>query len=201
MLCPKCGTEISDGFRFCTNCGEPLTKPEVPAALRQIEVPPCPQTNVEQQPAFPMKWFHFLIYFALFAAAAIEFVVAICCFTGLHHGSLNAANEIYESFPAWRTLDIILGGLLVFFTTISIYTRFRLSGYHKDGLLCLYLNCVAGAVFWLVQMIGVMIVISGKGYTITALSFLPLLGSLLCAAVVLTLHWIYFNRRKGLFHP
>ena len=26
MICPKCNSEIKDGSKFCTNCGEPLPK-------------------------------------------------------------------------------------------------------------------------------------------------------------------------------
>ncbi len=28
MICKKCGAEVADGLKFCTNCGEPLGEPE-----------------------------------------------------------------------------------------------------------------------------------------------------------------------------
>ena len=199
MLCRKCGTEISEGFRFCTTCGELLRKPEMPVVLQKIEAQPCPLPEEEQKSAFSMKWYKFLIYFALFAAAAAEFLMALLCFTGLCHGSAIAAKRVYLIFPAWRVLDILLGILLVLFAAFSIYTRLRLSGCCKDGPICLYLSCAADAVFWIVQIVGAILIISGAGCAWSGLIFVPLLVSIVTAAAAIVLNHIYFKKRKDLF--
>lgn len=67
-FCGKCGAQLEGDNIFCPNCGAKVeTVGAVANGPPSVEV----STSVVQH---PMKWFKFLIYFALFAGAVINLV-------------------------------------------------------------------------------------------------------------------------------
>lgn len=52
MFCPECGTHLSDGARFCPNCGAPVTPEPAPAPVPLSPAgPPSPQAPAAPAPA------------------------------------------------------------------------------------------------------------------------------------------------------
>ncbi|MBO4457419.1 MAG: zinc ribbon domain-containing protein [Butyrivibrio sp.] len=49
MFCPKCGKNLSDDERFCTECGTPLLNPEFDSAVTSSQI-----SNNAQMPSAPM---------------------------------------------------------------------------------------------------------------------------------------------------
>ena len=47
MKCSNCGEEISDGIKFCPNCGENLEKQKTPDSVVDLEKPKCPDCGHE----------------------------------------------------------------------------------------------------------------------------------------------------------
>jgi len=65
MKCPKCGSEQTEGARFCTNCGyqfevQPQQQPEQPQQPQQqpqqYQQPQQPQQYQQQQPQQPQQY-------------------------------------------------------------------------------------------------------------------------------------------------
>ena len=87
-FCSKCGAQIeSEEQQFCSHCGEKIKRQTDVSSASPINDETPIQMNesasiaqnpyvVANQPVFqhPMKWFKFLIYFALFFGAVINFV-------------------------------------------------------------------------------------------------------------------------------
>ena len=220
MFCPNCGTDLTDALRFCPNCGTRLANPETPAAPQQGDAqpqqPPCPLPN--QQPQYPpypqqadlqqplqssapqMNWYKFLIYFALFASAAIGFINAIMFLIGTINGSPAEARLFYACFPDWRILDIIIGVLMIVCVALLLLTRFRLSGFHKNGPMLLTLTYAALATVNLAYMVGAIIVASSYGIGIAELSLFPTISNTVSALVLMVVNLVYFGKRQALFN-
>ena len=168
---------------------------------QQYQQPLYQQPYPPMQAAAPqMNWYKFLIYFALFAGAVVNAINAIRFFTGLVNGSSADAQWLYAFFPSWKTVDIVVGLLLLVLAAFSIFTRFRLSGYYKNGPLCLYLTYGLSALSNIVYLIGVALVISGTGISLTDLDIIPTVTSIVVSIVMVVINVVYFNKRKQLFN-
>lgn len=75
MFCRNCGKEMTDGAAFCVSCG---------AANNPVN---CEANNPVNYAAnqMPMKWYNFLIYFALFAGAVLNVLTGIFMLTGAQY--------------------------------------------------------------------------------------------------------------------
>ena len=153
------------------------------------------------QPAAPqMNWYKFLIYFALFAGAVVNAINAVRFLTGVVNGSYAESKMLYSFLPIWQVVDIIVGLLLLVLVALSIYTRFRLSGYYKNGPACLYLTYGLAALSNVVYLLGVSLVISGVGISLTAADIVPTVTSIVVSIVMIVVNVVYFNKRKHLFN-
>ena len=183
-FCNNCGSEIQDGELFCSKCGAPVQ-------------------NTVAMPAnkYPMKWFKFLIYFALFAGALINVVYGLNYVNGniyfvQSNGQVNA-ELIYGAHGSdLKTLDMIYGLLLVAIAAFGIFTRFMLSKYKKIGPMCVYVLYGAGVVVSLLYNVGLTLV--------TVLEFSQIftpstIVSMVVSVLMVALNYTYFNKRKDLF--
>ena len=93
MFCENCGMKLSDGQKFCAQCGTPVkARPAQPTYQQPTYQQPVYQQPVYQQPTYqqpvyqnqqmqpdmPMKWFKFLIYFYVFFAFSLARDVRKC---------------------------------------------------------------------------------------------------------------------------
>lgn len=163
MYCKNCDTPNSDSAKVCTSCGAPLPPP--------VSTSYNPTENVTV-PDYPMKWFHFMIYFLLFSAAVINFIGGIIYIAGLNT-SLGILSLPFGIF------SVAMSGYL-------IYIRFALAGYKKIGVTHykIYLILIA-----IVEFLT----------SLPAGSFSAGIGSLIGSIIYIILISTYFNKRQELF--
>ena len=142
---------------------------------------------------YELKWHKFLIYFALWASAVMNVVSSIAYFTGSIYG--NSARQVYNHFGGMRTLDVIMGLLLLGIAGFSIYVRFQLAGFKTGApkkLEYLYIANVAIPLLYLLA-----------ASSVTGLSFTDLAsgtwGSLAGSVVMIFVNRTYYGKREALF--
>ena len=208
--CSVCKTYAPDETKYCATCGTRFDGEkeydlgslieENEKALRQAEfenpeVFETVQRPVVQQPVqqLPEKWFHFLIYFALWAGAVMNVSEAVQYFTGSVYMKLGVTvDSVYRSFSDLKTLDLIYGFLLLALAVFRIYTRFSLAGYKANGPTCLYIMYGAEAL----AVLGYALCfseITGSGVEAS------MWGSLLMSVVMIVLNYFYFKKRAHYF--
>lgn len=162
---------------------------------QQPQQPYYPQQPVQPaQPAADMGWFKFLIYFALFAGAVLNFFSGIGALTGLHYLSAGVEAEmVYDVFPDMQLADILFGIGCIGAAVLGFVTRFALSGYKANGpklLTSLYV-LVAG----LGILYSIMAAISTNGAVDVTSNF----SSIAVNIVFMCINIGYFKKRAHLF--
>ena len=188
MFCPNCGTGIDPAAKFCPNCGTTIPAQEQPVEsqiISQIQSQIQSQLQPETQPALPMKWFKFLIYFALWAGGIINIFGGI---GNLFSGSLFIELAIIDKAVALAT--IALG-------VFTIYTRFRLAKFYKNGPQLLTFVYAGSIIITFVSQIATMTVLGGfKGIFI---SIVPSIISIIINCIMIGANNVYFQKRAHLF--
>ena len=147
MFCPNCGKNVGDAERFCPNCGAALNQ-NTPSANPQpsyqqpayqqptYQQPNYHQGNYQQQPyqpvyqqpvqqyPYPMNWYKFVIYFALFASAVLNGITGIMHLTGGYWSAQGVEAEwIYAVFSGLQVVDIFVGIASLVLAAFAIVTR------------------------------------------------------------------------------
>ena len=110
MYCTKCDTPNADSAKICKACGAQLPPPAA------VAYTPGKNHIVSSH---PMKWFGFLIYFQLFASAAVNIIGGILNLTG-------ATNDLGLLQTPLSVFSIVMG-------LYAIFIRFSLAGYQRRG--------------------------------------------------------------------
>ncbi len=151
---------------------------------------------VQVQPQLPMGWFKFLIYFSLFAGAALNLFSAINLFTGMSYETEfgNVRDLAYGLFEGLEALEMITAIGCLLLAVFGIVVRFRLSGYKADGPKMLTALYVCSLTVSLIYLVGLFIVTDGEATMDSSM-----VGNL-CMSVAMTIsNSIYFKKRKHLF--
>ncbi len=189
MLCPVCGTAVSEGGRFCTQCGFDFAAQQQPQPQQPVYQQPQqpvyqqpqqpvyqqpqqpvyqqPQQPVYQQPVNPqtplapqpMAWYKFLIYFALFASALINIGQGGMLLNGSQYGNFGEAEAVYSAISGLQVLDIMVALLSIALGVFALVTRFQLSGYKKAAPNCVVMTYLFAAVINLIYVIGLNIIL------------------------------------------
>jgi len=179
MNCTNCGQPINDNAAFCEHCGQP-------------------RQEVEQQPVItppPMKWFKFLIYFSLFAGAALNLINGITTILGTQYGEY--AELVYATFGSLRTFDIACGIYLILLAIFTIYVRFRLSGFRKNGPKLFMFVYVGIIVFTLIQTFGSMAILPQEAWG--DLNFTSVGTNIATNIAYMAINYTYLKKRAHLF--
>lgn len=219
MYCSNCGNSIDDNAAFCPNCGTAVASnagaPVV--AEPQTETYEQPQEFVNPQgyteqpyqqpfqqpydpyqqgffPQQPMKWFKFLIYFALWASGILNIIGGIPLLTGSHYGEY--ASQIYSYYDGLQLVDVILGLASIGLGVLAIYARFRLAGYYKNGPQFLSILYIATAALSVFQIIAYNVVITGVSEYI---NYSSVVVQIAVSAVMVGVNNTYFKKRSDMF--
>lgn len=200
MFCRFCGKEIPEGGRFCPSCGKEADTAAVFQAGSSAEgMPAAVRINPAQN--YRMAWFKFIIYFQLFANAAVMIYNAVTGIFGLAYGS--DAEFIYAVCPALKAADVIYGILCLAFAVTAILVRQQLAHYKKNAPV-LYLGYVgvvmASSLLYTFAVLAALGTVSSSSMEAGAASVIgTVLGTVIGAAVYFPLNYIYFKKRKELF--
>lgn len=155
--------------------------------------------NTGLQNVYPMKWYKFLIYFSLFAGAVLNFISGIMCMNGTQYeGDGITADMVYAFYDGLKETDMIFGIACIVSAVLLIYTRFLLAGYKRNAPMMVTVSYAFTCVASLIYVIAVSVILSNAGIDAseTISSEIP---SLIGAAVMIVVNYIYFNKRKALF--
>ena len=155
---------------------------------------PCPGYAGD----YPMAWFKFLIYFMLFANAAINIFTAVTYLTGSIYldgdMTMSDVEVLYLFYPTAKMIDVIYGVLLIALAAYAIFTRFQLSGFKRRGpflfILMYVLNLVIGLLY------GISIMFTFETVLLGFISFVP---SIITSVVMIFVNVVYFRKREELF--
>ena len=191
--CPGCGAEVEESTRTCPYCGTEFagsagSTPAMPNAQAQATQP-----EVVSLYQFGMKWFKFLIYFALFASAVLNFFSAISFFTGATYGDPEVIEAIYETYPALKAVDITVGVLTLGLAGLAIFTRFQLAAFKKNAPILLYV------MYGLDLAISLLYVLVASVATGLNLFSGNTAVSILTSVVMIACNVVYFKKRACLF--
>lgn len=179
MYCNKCGQPINDNAAYCEHCGQP-------------------RQEVEQQPVIippPMKWFKFLIYFSLFAGAVLNFINGVTTILGVQYGEY--AEQVYAAFESLQAFDIFCGIYLILLAIFTIYVRFRLSGFRKNGPKLFMFVYIAIIVFSIIQLAGSMAILPRESWG--DLNFTSVTTSIITNITYMVINYTYLHKRAHLF--
>lgn len=202
-FCVNCGAMMEENVKFCPNCGSPVEQPEQP------EQPAQPQPVYEQpyqsqatQPeddkyhGFSMKWYKFLVYFALWISAASNAFSGVQTMLGMQYD--GSANYVYRAFPAMRACDIICGILLLAVAALSVLAAVKLLKLAAVGpklLIALYIANVVVSIFYIVFTL-----LATKGMLSLGDVLTPSVIASLAVSVAMTVvNWVYFKKRESIF--
>ena len=205
--CSSCGSQLNnENQQFCSNCGAKLcADPAINEQNTVTSQTTYPQQQVMQNPIYQaqninatpsMKWFKFLIYFLLFAGAAINLIFGFNYISGgiyeVQTDGKVTAEMVYSLFGGLKAVDVFYGIAMIIIGGFGIFTRFRLSKYRKNGPLFLYILYGAGAGLSLIYSIAVMS-ISSVNQISTAVASVGI------SVALIILNIKYFGKRKNLF--
>lgn len=193
MFCTKCGKEIN-GQRFCPNCG---------AENRNIVGPEFNSSNITSntfdvsasQDVLPMKWYKFLIYFALIAGAIINFATGTTMVTGYVYEIQSgiSADAVYSMYGGLKAIDIIYGLVLFGVAVLGFITRNKLANYKADGPKFVYMVYGISAAVVLIYNI---LVGAVTGLSVMSAS---VIASFIVQLVMIWANIKYFSKRAHLF--
>lgn len=183
LFCQQCGYPLEKTQQVCPHCGKSLIdkkRKQDRANGAQVEVYEC-----------GMKWYNFLIYFSLFAGAAVNAVLAILYFTGAIY--LGNSETVYDVFPAMNVLDIFYGLALVGLAIMGFVVRSSLKAKESVGpkLLC--------ALYILSMVIEILYILIGSSVIGESMFDFTIVISIITDIVMIIANGIYFKNRKHLF--
>lgn len=213
MYCEKCGARVPDDLEFCSSCGARLLFRLKPSTAQnqgynQQQSQSTYQSNYQQEfassdPAdYKMKWFKLLIYFSLFASAIFNCFNAWRYLTGSVYESLgdiyelygsNAGAAVYYVYPGLKAADVVYGIAVIAIAVFSVYTRFQLSGYKKNGPMCLLVLYAFNAI------VAVVYVLAGSAIIGQNCMDASTIATVASSVVMILANRTYFNKRKSLF--
>lgn len=215
MKCPNCGAPIEENDKFCRSCGAQINGKNDQTGG---DVPPIDSSiygeganfggfggfGTQSPPPFggfalPMRWYNFLINFALYAVAFLNVANAFMYFTGLAYVNTEGVivtKEYYAAYSGMQMLDLSYAALLLGSATFAILTRFALAKLKKgaNNLVLVYFGVSAG-----INILYTFLTLVLKGMYTDPASIIPVVMAVLIQIIFIILNHTYFSKRKHLF--
>lgn len=138
-----------------------------------------------------MKWYHFTIYFSLFASALINFVAGIQYMSGVQYDGM--ADYVYYVYDGLKAVDTLYGIICIGVAVLCIFTRFQLARFKVNGPMLLNIIYAVDAAVPLLYL-GIVSSITGMNLisSSTASSVVGSIG-------IIIINSVYYKKRKHLF--
>jgi hypothetical protein len=213
MRCNVCNSELAPNAKFCSNCGSVISADNTYQSNDFNHQNPTeegwhgdnnraynPQTgfytpvNLEM----PMKWYKFLIYFALFFAAFLNVYNGIQILTGSQYtyNGNDQSDLVYSYFSGLKVIDFIYGLLILGLAVFLIITRQKLKNFSKQGPKFIMVLYIANIGFSLFYLFTVTIITDIKLSELLTTRFIT---SIIVALVMIFVNKSYFDKRVHLF--
>ncbi|MBP3301402.1 MAG: zinc ribbon domain-containing protein [Clostridia bacterium] len=186
MKCQRCGAINPNGAEYCAACGNTFDSPD-----QIIRSDPY-------GPKLGMKWFNFLIYFALFAGAFSNVINALTSFAGSSYEELSLFYPIGDGV---RILDVIFGIVTILLAAYLIFVRFALSKFKEYGpamLIVAYLIAGISSVVYAICLIAIVGTDHMSSFYFTALLG-GIIGEIITTGLLVSWNVTYFTKRSHLF--
>ena len=148
-----------------------------------------------------LKWFHFLIYFALWLNAIVCALNGIMQLTGASYEILGiAAEDMYATYPTLKTVDLVFGVAYLVFALFCIITRSRLAHFKKGAPSMLIAFYVLSALITIGSTVA-----GGVAMGLETQDLLNLfieadfLGSIIGTVIAILINKVYFGKRAHMF--
>ena len=179
MFCMKCGAQNDDHAAFCQACGAEM-QAEHPAVVNN-------QIQTEAATEYPMKWYKFLIYFALYAGMVLNVINVLSLVGGIF---------TMGEFNFYYIFDIVSCILLVLNVILAWKARKELAAFMRTGPASLNKVYMLNFCINLVSLLGNIMLSVNLGYDV---NFVSLIVSLVMPLVVIKCNKTYFEKRASLF--
>lgn len=153
---------------------------------------------MKSQKPLGMKWYKFLIYFALIAGAVVNILYSFSYLTGSMYvtetNGAVTAEEVYAYYgEGLQVADIAYGIFLIGFGVFAIILRHKLANYEQDAPVFVYIfySILAGAPIAYNCIVAAITVQLGIVYNA--------IPSFIAGLVLLLCNVRYFKRREHLF--
>ena len=111
--CTKCGTQVADGVKFCTSCGNPMGAAQPQAAPQQPQPQPYTQPQPQYAPVYteePISTGAYIGIFFLLMLPVINLILLIvwAC------GGCNKKNKtnLSRALLVWMLIGVLIGGII-----------------------------------------------------------------------------------------
>lgn len=223
MFCSTCGAQLPDNTPVCPYCGTQLGAQQPypqqgyqqtyqqpnqqqyqqnyqqsypQQGYQQPYQQPYAQRSYPQNPALPMNWHKFLVYFALWAGAVLNVIYGIITLTGGQYGIYKEL--VYAVIPGLKAPDIIYGISLIGLGGFGFYVAASMLKFKKGApKLLQYLYIAAAALSVLYVIIAVIILSKYSGDLGSVIASVAV--TLVIAVVMVIVNNIYYKKREHLF--
>ena len=151
-------------------------------------------SNNTTQQELPMNWHKFMIYFSLWANAALCVINGIRLLTGSIYG--DEVSLVYTYYDGLKTVDTVFGIAYLASAVFAIYTRFQLAGF-KEG--------APGKLTGLFVLLLVLNI--GYPFAVANVTSLPfadvadesIVSQIIASVVLIVICSVYYKKRAHLF--
>lgn len=152
-----------------------------------------PSYIAQNQQAFGMKWFYFIIYFQLFANAVVNAINGVLTLTGASYGGGYKTELVYAYYDTLQIADQLYALFSLGLASFAIITRFMLANYKRNAPVSLILVYLIGVLVPLFYIIYLTVI------GITGLDLTGMISGMITTIVMLVANSIYFKKRESLF--
>ena len=152
----------------------------------------------DEYSGFPMKWHKFLVYFALWFGAVLNFINGVTDIIGAP--IIGSEDSVLSAVSGLRTLNVIYGIGLLAMGVIGVITALKLKGLKVGAPKWLTILYVVDGALSIVFVIATALLIRSAGFDLSVASVASnALGTIIGSVVMIILNSIYYKKRAALF--